>query len=413
MKLLLIFLLLPLSAKQLPLQPLPFAKPADVGMSPEALAKIDPAVENLIETKRLAGGSVIVLRKGHIVYQKQFGLANRAEKKPIKKDTLFRIYSMTKGITSAAAMMLFDEGKLDLDAPISKHLPEFKNLTVWQKDGDPVPADPTPTIRDLLRHTAGFSYGWSTHPVDAFYQKAQPLDRNKTLAEMTQAIADIPLLYQPGTQWVYGINTDVLARVVEVASGQTFDKFLQARLFTPLGMPDTGFHVPAEKNHRLADVFGGKAGILVTTEPAKGSQFLKKPAHLSGGGGLVSTINDYARFLQMIANGGTFQGKRYLKAKTVKLMTTNQLPDEIPAISLGVTRHGVGFGLGFNVRISRDKRWDKHAPVGEFGWGGMASTHYWVSPKHDLVVVTMEQTLPYNANLEDTLKPIIYQAVKN
>ncbi len=411
MKLLPFLLLLPLSAKQLPIQPLPFAKPADVGISPDALAKIDPAIENLIETKRLAGGSVIVLRKGHIVYQKQFGLANRTEKKPVKKDTIFRIYSMTKGITSAAAMMLFDEGKLDLDDPISKHLPEFKNLTVWQKNGDPVPADPAPTIRDLLRHTAGFSYGWSPHPVDAFYKKAQPLSRDKTLAGMAQAIASAPLLYQPGTQWVYGINTDVLARVVEVASGQTFSDFLGERFFTPLGMPDTGFHVPAKKAHRLADVFGGKAGVLITTEPAKNSQFLQKPTHQSGGGGLVSTINDYARFLQMIANGGTFQGKRYLKEETVKLMTTNQLPDQIPAISLGETRHGTGFGLGFSVRIAPDKRWDPDSVVGEYGWGGMASTHYWISPKHELVVVTMEQTLPYNSNLEDSLKPIIYQAV--
>ena len=414
MKLLLFLLLfLPLGARETPNQPLPIIDPEKAGMAPEVLAKIDPAVEKLIETNRLAGGSIIVLRKGQIVYQKQFGFANRAEKKPVEKDTLFRIYSMTKGITSAAAMMLYDEGKLDLDDPISKHLPEFKNLTVWQKNGDPVPADPAPTIRDLLRHTAGFSYGWSPHPVDAFYQKAQPLSRNKTLAEMTRAIAGAPLLYQPGTRWVYGINTDVLARVVEVASGQTFEEFLQARFFTPLDMPDTGFHVPAAKAHRLADVFGRKAGLLVTTEPGKTSQFLKKPAHQSGGGGLVSTINDYARFLQMIASGGTFQGKRYLKEETVKLMTTNQLPDKIPAISLGETRHGVGFGLGFNVRIAPDSRWDKDAVVGEFGWGGMASTHYWVSPKHQLVVVTMEQTLPYNWNLEEIVKPLVYEAIKN
>ena len=414
MRLLLFLLLfLPLGARETPNQPLPIVDPEKAGMAPEVLAKIDPAVEKLIETNRLAGGSIIVLRKGQIVYQKQFGFANRAEKKPVEKDTLFRIYSMTKGITSAAAMMLYDEGKLDLDDPISKHLPEFKNLTVWQKNGDPVPADPAPTIRDLPRHTAGFSYGWSPHPVDAFYQKAQPLSRNKTLAEMTRAIAGAPLLYQPGTRWVYGINTDVLARVVEVASGQTFEEFLQARFFTPLDMPDTGFHVPAAKAHRLADVFGRKAGLLVTTEPGKTSQFLKKPAHQSGGGGLVSTINDYARFLQMIASGGTFQGKRYLKEETVKLMTTNQLPDKIPAISLGETRHGVGFGLGFNVRIAPDSRWDKDAVVGEFGWGGMASTHYWVSPKHQLVVVTMEQTLPYNWNLEEIVKPLVYEAIKN
>jgi CubicO group peptidase (beta-lactamase class C family) len=413
LNLFLFLFLLPLCAKELPHQPLPVGKPEDVGMSSETLARIDPAVENLIEKKRLAGGSIIVLRKGHIVYQKQFGLANRTEKKNVKKDTLFRIYSMTKGITSAAAMMLFNEGKLDLDDPISKHLPEFKNLTVWKKNGNPVPAKPAPTIRDLLRHTAGFSYGWSRHPVDAFYKKAQPLNRNKSLAEMIQAIANAPLLYQPGTQWVYGINTDILARVVEVASGKTFENFLQSRFFTPLGMPDTGFHVPAEKAHRLADVFGGGAGLLVTTEPGKDSQFLQQPAHQSGGGGLVSTINDYARFLQMIANGGIFQGKRYLKEETVKLMTTNQLPDQIPAISLGETRHGTGFGLGFSVRTASDKRWAPDSVIGEYGWGGMASTHYWISPKHDLIVVTMEQTLPYNWNLEQAVKPIVYQALKN
>lgn len=405
-------LLLSLQAKEAPFQPLPVSKPEDLGMSSEALAEIDPAVETLIEKNRLAGGSVIVLRKGHIVYQKQFGYANRAEKKPVKKDTIFRIYSMTKGVTSAAAMMLADEGKLNLDDPITRFLPEFRLLTIWKRNEDPVDADPLPSIRDLLRHTAGFSYGWSGHPVDRYYRRFKPLDRNKTLAEMTRAISGVPLLYEPGTKWVYGINTDILARVVEVASGQSFSEFLQSRLFTPLGMPDTGFHVPEAKAHRLADVFASKAGFLVTTEPGRTSQFLKKPAHQSGGGGLVSTINDYARFLQMITNGGEFQGKRYLKEETVKLMTTNQLPDSIGSISLGSTRHGTGFGLGFSVRTNPDKRWDADAALGEFGWSGMASTHFWVSPKDELAVITMEQTLPYNWNLEKALKPIVYRALK-
>ena len=200
--------------------------------------------------------------------------------------------------------------------------------------------------------------------------------------------------------------------MAEAASGKKFSDFLQERFFKPLGMPDTGFHVPADKADRLADVYAGRGGVLITAEPAKGSKFLKPPAHQSGGGGLVSTITDYARFLQMIANGGTFQGKTYLKKDTVNLMTTNQLPNSIPAITLGQTRYGTGFGLGFSVRTAIHKQWDKHARVGEYGWGGMASTHYWVSPKDELVVVTMEQTLPYNSNLETTLKPIIYQAIK-
>ncbi|MEJ6581604.1 MAG: serine hydrolase domain-containing protein [Akkermansiaceae bacterium] len=409
--LLLFFLAVPLLAKELPIQPLPVAKPNDLGMSAETLAEIAPAVEDLIVKKQLAGGAVLVLRKGHIVYQQEFGYANRTRKIPVSKDTLFRIYSMTKAITSAAALMLHDAGKIDLNAPVSKYLPEFQDLRVWQENGDPVKTKPAPTVRDLLRHTAGFSYGWSPHPVDALYQKVEPLSREHSLAKMTQLLADIPLLYQPETRWVYGVNTDVLARVVEAASGQSFADYLQRNLFTPLGMPDTDFHVPAEKAKRLADVFAGKAGFLITSEPAKTSPFLTPPAHQSGGGGLVSTITDYARFLQMIANGGTFQGKTYLKKETVKLMTSNQLPKEIPAISLGETRHGTGFGLGFSVRIAKDDRWDKDSQIGEFGWGGMASTHYWVSPKDELVVVTMEQTLPYNSNLEDTLKPIIYRAI--
>ncbi|MCH1510240.1 MAG: beta-lactamase family protein, partial [Akkermansiaceae bacterium] len=316
-------------------------------------------------------------------------------------------------ITSAAALMLHDEERLKLDDPISKHLPEFESLTVWKGGAEPIKASPAPTVRDLLRHTAGFSYGWGGTPVDRLYQKFKPLDRNKTLSEMTRAVADVPLLYQPGKKWVYGINTDVLARVVEAASGKKFSTFLEERFFTPLGMTDTGFHVPADKADRLADVYAGKAGVLVTTEPAKGSPFLKSPTHQSGGGGLVSTITDYGRFLQMITNGGNFQGETYLKKDTVKLMTTNQLPKEIPAIILGQQRYGTGFGLGFSVRTAIDNRWDKDARLGEFGWGGMASTHYWVSPKDELVIVTMEQTLPYNSNMERTLKPIIYKAIIN
>ena len=409
MKFLIFLLTLPLLAKELPV-----SKPEDLGMSTEGLAKIDPAVKALIEDKKLAGCSVLVIRKGSIVYQKQFGFANLTSKKPVSKDTIFRIYSMTKSITSAATLMLFDEGKLALDDPLSKHLPEFKGVKVWRKDGDPVQAKPEPTIKDLLRHTAGFVYGWGPSEVDRMYQKFNPLDHNKSLAAMSQGVAKLPLLFQPGERWVYGINSDILSRVVEAVSGKSFDQFLQEKLFTPLGMTDTGFYVPKQKADRLANVYTGRDGVLITAEPAKGSRFLQPPTQQSGGGGLVSTITDYGRFLQMIANGGTFENITYLKKKTVELMTTNQLPKTIPAISMGAqTRHGTGFGLGFSVRTAKETKWDKHAPVGEYGWGGMASTHYWISPKNDLVVVTMEQTLPYNWNLERTLKPIIYDAIKN
>ncbi|MGC6566902.1 MAG: serine hydrolase domain-containing protein [Akkermansiaceae bacterium] len=392
--------------------PLPIAKPERVGMSSDVLSGINTAVDGLVKKKQLAGASVLVIRKGQIVYQDEFGYASRAAKTPVTKETLFRIYSMSKGITSAAALMLHDAGKLDINDPVSKHLPEFKNVTVWQKNGEPVPANPAPTIRDLLRHTAGFSYGWSPHPVDKKYQKIQVLSREKSLEDMSKQVSQFPLLYQPGTKWVYGINTDILGRVVEAASGMKFSDYLRQNLFSPLGMTNTSFHVPQAKAKLLSDVYAGKAGFLVTAEPAVGSPFLSAPKQESGGGGLVSTINDFGRFLQMIASGGTFQGRTYLKKETVALMTTNQLPKDIPAISLGgQDRKGTGFGLGFSVRTGKTNGWDKHAPIGEFGWGGMASTHYWVSPKDELVVVTMEQTLPYNSNLEEALKPIIYQAI--
>jgi CubicO group peptidase (beta-lactamase class C family) len=407
-------LLLPLSAKQPLPQPLPVADPEEVGMSAKGLAKIKPAVEQLIADQKLAGGSVLILRKGHLVYQEEFGHRDIAADAPIEKDTIFRIYSMTKSITSAAILILHEEGKLNIDDPIAKLLPEFKDVTVWSDNGDPVTPTRPPTIRDLLRHTGGLTYGWGPTEVHSRYQELDPLSRSKTLAEMATTLAGIPLLYQPGTQWVYSVSTDLLGRLVEVASDQSFDTFLHTRLFTPLGMPDTGFSLPEEKAKRFSVGYTPRNGTLLPVMPIKGSPYFAKPKNLSGGAGLVSTITDYARFLQMIANGGTFQGKRYLKEDTVALMTTNQLPETIPHISFGEEqRFGTGFGLGFSIRTKEDPRWAPHAPLGEYGWGGMASTHYWISPKDELVVITMEQTLPYNWNLERTLKPIIYNAIKN
>jgi len=406
----LLFLVTPLTAREpgVPRE-LPAAKPEDVGMSSTKLDEIGPAVEGLIKNKKLAGASVIVLRKGRIVYRGNFGHRNRGRKLAVEDDTIFRIYSMSKGITSAAAMILAEQGKLGLDDPLHKFIPEMKDIKVWTKDGEVAPERP-PTVRDLLRHTSGYSYGWGGHAVDRLAKKAKLLDRDITLEEMGKRAAKVPLRFQPGSEWMYGISTDMLARVIEVASGKSFDEFLQTRLFGPLDMRDTSFHVPAEKKDRFSVVYGS-AGLLIPVEPIVGSKFLKKPKHLSGGGGLVSTIRDYARFLQMIANRGEFQGRRYLKPESVKLMTTNQLPDEVGSIAFGKeVRHGVGFGLGFCVR-EKDTRWDPHARVGEFGWGGMASTHYWVSPRDQLVVVTMEQTVPYNWHLERTLKPIIYDAI--
>lgn len=389
MKILMVGLLpLMLGAKEPVVQTLPLAEPAKMGMSAEELKKIGPAMAKLIEEKKLAGGNVLVLRKGHIVYFESFGLRDVENNLPMEGDTIFRIYSMTKGLTSAAALMLCEEGKMMLDDPIGLHLPSMKS----QK------SQRATTVRDLLRHTGG-------------YIKRPQGDR--PLLEMADQLATKDLDYEPGSKWVYGVSTDLLAAVIASVSGQPFEKFLQDRLLGPLGMTQTGFGLPDSEVARLSVLYRIQKGKLVVGDPAEGSSYIKDKAFKGGGSGLVSTITDYARFLQMIANGGELHGKRYLRQDSVDLMRTNQLPRSITHIAFGPQqRFGTGFGLGFCVKYTEDDRWNPDGAVGEYGWGGAASTHYWISPKDELVVVTMEQTMPYNWNMEDTLKPIIYGAVE-
>lgn len=382
------------------------------GMSAEKLEAIAPTVEKLIEAEKLVGANVLVMRRGEIVYQRSFGHRDRENGKPMEKDTLFRIYSMTKALTSTAALMLCEEGKMSLDDPVELHLPELTDPKVWVTEGSVVAAKRSPTVRDLLRHTSGLGSLRAAHPVSRFYREGWLIERNRTLDRLVDNVGKAPLLYEPGTRWVYGTSTDILAAVVASAAGKPFEDFIDERLIKPLGMIDTAYSVPAGKAGRLSTSYRMKRGALVVGDPAEGARVLQEPSFKGGGSGLISTINDYARFLQMIANGGEFQGKRYLREDTVDLMRTNQLPRQLPAIEFGKEiRHGTGFGLGFCVRFAHDNRWDKDAAIGEYGWGGAASTHYWISPKHDLVVVTMEQTMPYNWNLEKSLKPLIYSAI--
>jgi len=392
---------------------LPVAKPESVGMSSEKLQAVDKIVEDLIAKKRLAGAQIAITRKGKVVYNKTFGKMDIEADKAMREDAILRIYSMSKSITTAAALMLYDEGKVGLDDPLSKYIPEFKGVSVW-KEGGAVPAKREPTVRDLMRHTAGLTYGGiGNAEADKLFKEANLFDKNQTLEAFGAKIGKLPLKYEPGTEWLYSFATDVLGRVVEVASGKPFDVFLQERIFTPLDMKDTGFHVPAEKLERLATVYNsdGKGTLKPTDVPAT-SGYRNKPNFSSGGGGLVSTTRDYLRFLQMVANGGKLDGKRLLKEKTADLMTHNELPEMAMPIRFGnELREGVGFGLGFNVRVAKSEKWDPASPVGEWGWGGMASTHYWASPKDELVVVTMEQTLPYSFMLEWAVKKPIYEAI--
>ncbi len=391
---------------------LPTAKPSRAGMSAKKLAEVDAAVEKLIAEKKLAGTVVMIARHGKVVMHKSYGLMDIEARKPMRNDTIMRIYSMSKAITSAAALMLHDDGKLDLDAPVGKVIPELNGLKVYRKEGHVAPKREM-TTRDLLRHTSGLTYGFfGNTPVDAMYRKANVLDRNASLAVMCGKLGKVPLAYEPGADWRYSVSTDVLGRVVEVVSGKRLDAFFAERIFKPLDMTDTGFSVPDAKLARFAANYtSNRKGKLTLRDAPARSRYRKRPAHLSGGGGLVSTTRDYMRFCVMITNGGTFEGKRLLKADTVKLMTTNQLPKGIGWIRLGFHRIGVGFGLGLSVRV-KTSFIERASKVGECGWGGAASTHFWLSPADGLAVVTMEQTMPFSPLVELAIKGIVYDAIE-
>ena len=390
---------------------LPMAKPETVGLDPKKLEEVNEKMKALIEENRLSGGTVVVARKGKVAHFGTYGLRDREAGLPVEKDTIFRIYSMTKAITSAAALMLEEEGKLDLEDPLSTFFPPLKKMKVW-KEGKLLEPKREATVADLLRHTSGLTYGWKAiEAIGQAHRKAGVLDRDKALVPMMNGMGQVPLLFDPGSDWVYGCSTDVLGGVVEVASGMPFDQFLRERILEPLKMKDTDFYVPADKVTRFAANYNYKDGKLTLKDDPKTSRYLENPTFKSGGGGLCSTASDYMRFLLMIANGGKFEGKRYLKKKSVKLMTTNQIPEGGGWVTFGKEiREGVGFGHGFSVRVKMSD-WDPDGRVGEYGWGGAASTHYWISPKDDLVVLTLEQVMPYSFNTEWALKGLIYDAL--
>ena len=386
--------------------------PSEVGLSGQALAQVDAKMEALIKEQRLAGGIVVIARKGKIAHFKPYGLRDREAKLPMEKDTIFRIYSMTKAITSVAALMLHEEGKLGLDDPLSKFFPALKDLKVHTKDGL-VALQREPTVSDLMRHTAGLTYGRTGIPsADQAYKKARMLDRNLAIRPMVSGMSIVPLVFQPGSDWRYGCATDVLGGVVEAASGQKLDVFFRERIFKPLGMKETGFYVPKDKVDRFAVNYSYKDDRLSVKDAPKTSKYLENPTFLSGGGGLCSTAEDYMRFLLMVSGGGKLGTERLLKKKSIRLMTTNQIPKGGGWVTFGTqVREGVGYGLGFSVRVKMSD-WDPDGRVGEYGWGGAASTHYWISPKDDLVVLTLEQVMPYSFNTEWALKGLIYDAIE-
>jgi CubicO group peptidase (beta-lactamase class C family) len=390
---------------------LPTATPESVGISSDRLRVVDGVMRKFVIDKKIAGGIVMIARGGKIAFFNTYGKMNLVTKRPMRQDAIFRIYSMSKAITTAAALCLVDDGKLRLDDPVSTYIPETGRMKV--KVGDKLVDPKRPmTVRDLMRHTAGFSYGGNPLVAEA-YKKVQPT-KSKTLAELGSKLIELPLAYSPGEAWEYSIATDVLGLVIERVSGQALDQFLSERIFKPLRMVDTGFYVPQDKLDRFtANYRRGKDGVLTQIDAAdQTSKYATKPTFFSGGGGLVSTAQDYMRFLMMVRNGGALGSARILSAKTAKLMTTNQLPPAAFPIRFGKqVRHGTGFSLGFSIRVANTE-WDANARVGEYGWGGAASTHYWSSPADDLIVITLEQTMPYTFDTEWAVKKPIYAAIE-
>ena len=403
-----VFLLLsawPLLAREIPIVP-----PVKAGLSESKLSEVDQFMERSVADQKIAGGLVLVSHDGKVGFFHCYGQMDREAKKSMQPDTIFRLYSMSKAITTAAALNLYDAHKLGLDDPVSKYIPNFANLKVAATDCLRSPARPM-TVRDLMRHTAGLTYGAGPDSLKEAFNRLKPLE-STNLEEMAEKLSQIPLAYDPGSDWIYSVSIDVLGRVIEVASSQSLDLFLQKTLFEPLDMPDTAFSVPAEKISRFAANYSRSPDGLTAIDSPADSKFAKKVTFFSGGGGLVGTATDYLRFLAMVQRGGILDGHRILRPETARLMTRNQLPEKLGPIYFGKEiRYGTGFGLGFSVRTDSAK-WDPAGHVGEFGWGGAASTHYWVSPADGLIVITLEQIMPYQWDTEFGVKKIIYEALK-
>jgi CubicO group peptidase (beta-lactamase class C family) len=357
----------------------------------------------------------MVLRHGKLPYTGAWGMRDLAAGDPQEVvDDIFRIASMTKPITSVAVMMLYEEGRFFLTDPVGRYLPELANVPV-AKLSEATSADDIPTerarrpitIMDLLRHTSGLTYGtFSNTVVDSLYLRER-VGGGSTLADMVTQLSAFPLMYQPGTRWNYSLSTDVLGRLVEVVSGQSFDVFLRERIFEPLGMVDTGFYVPASKRDRFARQYGHQ-GAERTLTVGDTLRFMRPPTRFSGGGGLVSTAHDYARFAQMLLNGGELDGARILSRKTIELMTTDHLPDGTPT---GFLRRGWGFGLGFTVKNVAGLD-GMPSSVGNCYWYGIRGTSFWVDPEEDLIGIFMIQIRPNrDITFRRQFKRFVYQAV--
>jgi CubicO group peptidase (beta-lactamase class C family) len=399
------------------------SKAKDAGLSAARLETLDQFIQTrYIDTGKIPGALIVIARRGEVAHSSALGLADIERKIPMREDVIFRAYSMTKPITSVAFMTLVEQGLIALDTPVHQVIPEWENLGVYQAGFMETfrtkrPERPMLMI-DLLRHTSGLTYGFQqSSNVDAAYRKLKIGERENgaTLDDMVRELAKVPLEFSPGTAWNYSVSTDVLGYLIGKISGEPFDEFLRSHIFKPLGMTDTDFHVRASNLSRLSACYAVTPHnrMMLFDDPAR-SIYLQPPSLFSGGGGLVTSATDYLRFCRMLLGGGILDGVQILSPKTIALMTLNHLPDgkDLPALSRSlfseVIFNGVGFGLGFAITLDTAML---PGSVGDFSWGGAASTYFWIDPREEMIVIFMTQLLPSTTYpIRRELRTLVYSA---
>jgi CubicO group peptidase (beta-lactamase class C family) len=381
--------------------------PEELGLSSERLKRIDTAMQRYIDQELIAGIVTLVARRGSVVHLEKSGMQDIETNKPMELDTIFRIYSMTKPLTSVALMMLFEQGLVRLADPVSKFIPEFKKVKVWVNEGELADLTREITVHDLLTH----GYEETHTPVDKLYDQADVFNTDMTLQEMMRRIADLPLVHQPGEVWRYSVATDVVGRLIEVISDMTLADFLDEKILRPLGMEDTAFSVPADKMGRFATLYGmTEKGALEVIDTVVGGDYVTVRLH-AGGHGLVSTAADYLRFAQLVLNRGELNGVRLLGRKTMELMTTNHIPPTLLPLEMVDPWPGFGFGLGFRVLLDVPQA-GVMGSVGSHGWAGWASTYFWVDPQEQLIGILLLQYIPSGTYpISEDFRTAVYQAL--
>ena len=400
--------------------------PEQAGFDPGRLDRITEHLnKNYVEPGKIAGCQTLVARHGHVAHFSTLGCADKERATPLRQDAIFRIYSMTKPITSVALMSLYEQGFFQLNDPVSRYLPSWKDQKVFVGgDADnpelEAPAQPM-TFRHVLSHTGGLTYGATNHPVDRLFRReGVNRDRNETLATFIDRLGRVPLRYQPGTAWMYSVSTDVCGALVEAISGRPFDEYLREVIFEPLGMKDTSFWVAPEKRDRFTANYqrNPDRSLKLIDDPQGESVYYAPPSFFSGGGGLTSTTADYLRFCEMLRRGGELDGARILGSRTIAMMQKNHLPGggDLAGLAIGTfsetAYEGTGFGLGFATTLGEVQAGSLGA--GDYYWGGAASTIFWVDPIEDLICIFMTQLMPSSTfNFRGQLKSIIYSAIVN